>query len=170
MPYGKPTNKILVAGTPIVDECVTEGTSVKPGLLVVRGTGDHQVVLAGAGAKNPLGVVDIDPRYKMADAFPDKHPVKVLKGAIVALLLLAASQTIAKGRALICAANGQVQGAVDLSVSVPSGATAVTSTAAQPDLTEAGSIPPGGVIVGYAEETLSTGAGETKWIMARLVI
>jgi hypothetical protein len=78
MPYGKPANKILVAGTPIVDECVTEGTNVKPGLLVVKGTSDNQVVLAGAGALNVLGVIDVDSRYNMAEAFPDKHPLNHL--------------------------------------------------------------------------------------------
>ena len=71
MPFVKPTNKILVGGTPLVEELVTEGTSVKPGLFVIKGTGDHQVGLAGDGAKNVLGIVDGDPRYKLADAFPD---------------------------------------------------------------------------------------------------
>jgi len=147
MPYGKPTNKILVGGTPIVDECVTEGTSVKPGLLVIKGTNDNQVGLAGAGALNVLGVVDIDPRYKMTDAFADKAPVKVLKGPIVVLLLLAASQTIAKGRRLQAAANGQVQGFP----AVPAAA----------DIEK---------LIAYAEESVTTGAAETKWIMARLVV
>lgn len=147
MPYGKPTNKILVAGNPIIDECVTEGTSVKPGLLVVKGTGDHQVGLAGAGALNVLGVVDIDPRYKMTDTFADKFPVKVLKGPIVVMLTLAASQTIAKGRRMQAAANGQVQG--------------FPTTPAAGDIEK---------LIGYAEESVTTGAGETKPIMVRLVI
>ena len=147
MPYGKPTNKILVSGNPITDECVTEGASVKPGLLVIKGTGDHQVGLAGAGALNVLGVVDIDPRYKMTDAFPDKHPVKVLKGNIVTVLTLAASQTISKGRRMQAAANGQAQG--------------FPATPAAGDIEK---------LVAYAEESVTTGAGETKPIMARLVI
>jgi hypothetical protein len=147
MPYGKPSNKILVAGTPIVDECVTEGTSVKPGLLVIKGTDDHQVVLAGAGALNVLGVVDVDPRYDMTEAFPDNHPVKVLKGPIVVVLTLAASQTIAKGRRMQAAANGQVQ--------------AFPATPAAGDIEK---------LVGYAEESVTTAEGETKPIMVRLVI
>jgi hypothetical protein len=147
MPYGKPVNKILVAGTPIIDECVAEGTNVKPGLLVVKGTSDNQVVLAGAGALNVLGVIDVDSRYNMAEAFPDKHPVKVLKGPIVAVLTLAASQTIAKGRRMQAAANGQVQ--------------AFPATPAAGDIEK---------LVGYAEESVTTAAGETKPIMVRLVI
>jgi len=170
MPYVKPTNKILVGGTPLVDELVAEGTTLKPGLFVRKGTGDHQAQLAIDGDTRPLGILDADPRYKLADAFPDKHPVKALKGPIVVVATLAASQSITKGQALVCAANGQVKAGATLSVSVPSGATAVTSNAAQPDLTEAGTVPPGGVIVGYSEETISTGAGETKPIMMRLVI
>lgn len=76
-------------------------------MLVIKGTGDHQVGLAGAGAANVLGAVDYDPRYKISDAFTDKHPVRVLKGTIVVLTLVA-SQTIAKGDKLMAAANGQV--------------------------------------------------------------
>jgi len=44
------------------------------------------------------------------------------------------------------AANGRVESATKIAVAVPSGATPVTSTAAQPDLTESGSIPPDGLV------------------------
>lgn len=169
MPFGKPTNKILVAGQPLVEECVTEGASVKPGLFLKRGTADHQVVLAGDGEKNPLGVADYDPRYKISDAFADKLSIRVLKGAIVVLAMLASGNNVVKGQPLVCAANGMLKLAADISVSVPSGATTVTSTAAQPDLTEIGSIPPYGVIVSFAEESVDASA-EDKPIMARLVI
>lgn len=67
MPFVKPSNKILVGGEPLSEELVTEGTSVKPGLLVIKGTGDHQVGLAGDGARNVLGVADYDARYPIAD-------------------------------------------------------------------------------------------------------
>jgi len=169
MPFIKPTNKILVGGQPLVEELVTEGTSCKPGLFVVKGTADHQVGLAGDGAKNPLGILDSDPRYPITDTFPDKHPVRVLKGPIVVVATLASGNNVSKGQALVCAANGQVKAAADISVQVPSGATAVTSTAAQPDLTEIGSIPPYGVIVGFAEESVDASAA-AKSIMVRLVI
>jgi hypothetical protein len=169
MPFVKPTNKVLVGGNPIIDELVAEGTTLAPRLFVRKGTGDHQAQLAVDGEIRPLGILDMDPRYKITDAFADKAPVKVLKGPIVVVAKLAASQTITKGQALVCAANGEVKAAATISVSVPAGATAVTSTAAQPDLLEIGSIPPYGVIVGFAEETISTGAGETKPILMRLV-
>lgn len=169
MPFVKPSNKILVAGAPLSEECVTEGTTVKPGLFLKKGTADHQVTLAGDGEKKPVGVADYDPRYKISDAFPDKHPVRVLKGPIVILATLLSGNNVVKGAALVCAANGKLKAAADISVSVPSGAVAVTSTAAQPDLTEIGSIPPYGVIVAFAEESVDASA-EDKPIMARLVI
>jgi len=147
MPYVRPTNKVLVGGNPIVDECVTEGTSVAPRLLVIKGTADNQVGLAGAGALNVLGVVDVDPRYNIANTFSNNFPVKVLKGSIVVVLTLAASQTIAKGRRLQAAASGQVQG--------------FPTTPAAGDIEK---------LIAYAEESVTTGAAETKPIMARLVI
>lgn len=169
MPYVKPSNKILVAGSPLVEELVTEGATVKPGLLVIKGTGDHQVQPAGDGAKNPLGVADYDPRYKITDAYADKSSMRVLKGPIVVLLTLASGNNVSKGQALVCAANGEVKAAADNSVSVPSGGTNVTSTAAQPDLQEIGSIPPYGIIIGFAEESVDA-SGEAKSLMMRMVI
>jgi hypothetical protein len=169
MPFVKPLNAVLVAGMPLVEELQTEGTSVKPGLFVKKGTGDHQVVLAGDGEKKPLGVVDADARYPIANAFPDKHPVRVMKGPIVVVATLASGNNVVKGAALICAANGKLKAAADIAVQVPSGTTNVTSNAAQPDLLEIGSIPPYGVIVAFAEESVDASA-EDKPIMARLVI
>lgn len=169
MPFIRPSNKILVAGSPLVEELVTEGTTVKPGLFLRKGTADHQVQPAGDGEKKPLGVADFDPRYKISDAFPDKHPVRVLKGPIVVVATLASGNNVVKGAPLVCALNGRLKAAADIAVQVPSGATAVTSTAAQPDLLEIGSIPPYGVIVGFAEESVDASAAD-KPIMVRLVI
>ena len=169
MPFVKPSNAILVGGSPLVEELVTEGTTVKPGLFLKKGTADHQVTLAGDGEKKPLGVADYDPRYKISDAFPDKHPVRALKGSIVVVATLASGNNVTKGASLVCAANGKLKAAADIAVQVPSGSTAVMSTAAQPDLTEIGSIPPYGVIVGFAEESVDA-SSEDKPIMVRLVI
>jgi hypothetical protein len=169
MPFGKPSNKILVAGQPLVEECVAEGATIKPGLFLKKGTADYQVVLTADGEKNPVGVADYDPRYKISDAFSDKHSVRVLKGAIVVVATLLTGNNAVKGQPLVCAADGKVKLAADISVSVPAGSTNVTSDAAQPDLTEIGSIPPYGVIVGFAEESIDASAAD-KPIMVRLVI
>lgn len=47
MPFGKQANKILVASSPLVEELIIKGTIVKPELFLKKGTGDHQVTLAG---------------------------------------------------------------------------------------------------------------------------
>lgn len=169
MPFVRPTNKVLVAGSPLVEEQVAEGATVKPRLFLRKGTGDHQVQPAGDGEKNPLGIADYDPRKPIDEAFADGDPVRVLKGSIVVVAIAKTGNNIAKGQPLVCAADGLVKLAADIAVSVPSGATTVTSTAAQPDLTEVGSIPPYGVIVAYAEESVDASA-EDKPIMVRVVI
>lgn len=149
MPFVRPSNKILVAGNPVVEECLGENTGasddLKPGMLCIKGTGDHQVKYAGAAAVNVAGVADFDPRYKITDAFPEGTSLRVLSGAIVVVLTLAASQTINKGDKLIAAANGQVQ--------------AYPATPAAGDEEK---------IVAVAKESVTTGAGETKPIMAEL--
>ena len=154
MPFVKPSNKILVGGTPLSEELLTEGASVKPGLFVKKGSGDHQVGLAGDKARNVLGVVDYDARYPIADAFPDKHPVRVLKGNIVVVCTLKSGQNVAKGARLMAAANGELQ---ELTAQVvdESGTGSYTLYF---DL-----------LVGYAEESVDASGG-AKSIMVRLVI
>lgn len=154
MPFVKPSNKILVGGTPLVEELVTEGTSVKPGLLVIKGTGDHQVGLAGNKARNVEGVVDYDPRYKITDAFPDKHPVRVLKGPIVVVCTLATGQNVAKGARLMAAANGELQELPTQNVDEGG----VSTYTLYFDL-----------LVAYAEESVDASAA-AKPIMVKLVI
>jgi hypothetical protein len=154
MPFVKPSNAILVGGSPLVEELVTEGTSVKPGLLVIKGTGDHQVGLAGDGARNVLGVVDSDPRYKITDAFPDKHPVRVLKGPIVVVCTLKSGQNVAKGARLDAAANGELK--ANAGKAVNEGGTATYTIYWD-------------TIIGYAEESVDASAA-AKPIMVRLVI
>lgn len=154
MPFVKPSNKILVGGTPLVEELVTEGTSVKPGLLVIKGTGDYQVGLAGDKARNVLGVVDYDPRYPITDAFPDKHPVRVLKGSIVVVCTLKSGENVAKGTRLMAAANGELKEIITQPVdeSGTSGYTIYYD-----------------ILVAYAEESVDASAA-AKPIMVKLVI
>jgi len=170
MTFVKPSNAVLVGGNPIVEEgLVTEGTACKARLFVKKGTADHQVTLAGDGEKKPLGILDREKDIPIGDTFPDKHPVRVMKAPAIVVAILASGNNVVKGAPLVCAANGKLKAAADISVSVPSGTTTVTSNAAQPDLVEIGSIPPYGVIVGFAEESVDASA-EDKPIMVRLVI
>lgn len=149
MPLGKPTNKILVAGEPIVEECLAENTGasddLKPGMLCIKGTEDHQVKYAGDAAVNVDGVVDYDPRYDITEALAEGTSVRKLSGSIVVVLTLAESQTINKGDKLIAAALGQCQ--------------AYPASPAAGDEEK---------IIGKAEESVTTGAGETKPIMVEL--
>jgi hypothetical protein len=80
--------------------------------------------------------------------------------------ILAENQSIVKGDRLKPAANGQVQKHVE-TLSVDAGTTTVTSTAANGAIVSGFALDP---IVAIAEETISTGAGETKPILMRLVI
>jgi len=170
MPFIKPLNAVLVGGNPIVEDgLVTEGTSCKARLFVKKGTADHQVQPAGDGEQKPLGILDRDKAIPIDNTFPDKHPVRVMKAPAVVVGILAQGNNVVKGAPLVCAPAGKLKAAAVISVSVPSGTTTVTSTAAQPDLVEIGSIPPYGPIVAYAEESVDASA-EDKPIMVRLVI
>jgi hypothetical protein len=73
-------------------------------------------------------------------------------------VLVESGGAITAGAAITSDANGRAVAATAFSVSVTAGATAVTSTAAQPDLTEAGGFLPQAVN-GYAVDAAS-GAGE----------
>jgi hypothetical protein len=166
MPFGKPENKVIAGGSPIIEELKAEGVNVKPRLLVVRGTDDGKVVPAGADATNVQGIVKEDARLPIDQAFPEGHEVQVIKGPCLVVGILAENQSIVKGDRLKPAANGEIQKHVE-TLSVDAGATTVTSTAANGAIVSGFALDP---IVAIAEETISTGVGETKPILMRLVI
>jgi len=146
---------------------VTAGHTV-PGRLVKRDTDDSHVQLAGAGDKGIIGFIGRDPKKDASTDYAAEDWARIGHGpGAVVVLSLDQSQTILKGDKLVPAANGRVKKATAFSVSVPSGGTAVTSTAAQPDLTEAGSDLPE-EIIGRAEESVTTGSGAYSDIMVRL--
>ncbi|MCL4492329.1 MAG: DUF2190 family protein [Nitrospirae bacterium] len=80
-------------------------------------------------------------------------------------VLVESGGAMAAGAPLASDALGKAVAATALSVSVPAGATAVTSTAAQPDLVEAGGYLPQAVN-GYA---IDAAAGAGEFIRVRLV-
>jgi len=90
-----------------------------------------------AGDGGPFGVAIAD----IASGEDMKGKVLV-KGAVDVV----ANGAISQLKFVKPAANGRVEAAAKMAVAVPSGATTVTSTAAQPDLTESGSIPPDGLV------------------------
>lgn len=107
--------------------------------------------LCSADAK-ALGVCNADTSAN------NEMPVTV-KG----IALVYSGGAITQGSAVSSDANGKAVAAANFSVSVPSGTTGVTSNAAQPDLTEAGSVLPQ-AINGYALDAAS-GADELIRVM-----
>lgn len=174
--YKKPSNKILVAGSPLVQELkVQTAAEMYPGRLVKKGTNDDDAIVNTAAA-NPLGWLgyeqcrdsdkpeDVDTVYALGDWVP------VLNGGNFVLVgRLASGQSVSKGAPLVGANDGELKAASTFSVSVPVGGTTVTSSAAQPNLVEAGAIPPEGLIVAIAEETVDA-SGAAADIMVRSLI
>jgi hypothetical protein len=84
---------------------------------------------------------------------------------VYGIALVEAGGAISKGQAVKSDANGKAVAATNFSVSVPAGATTVTSDAAQPDLVEAGGVLPEAVN-GYALDD-AAGAGEIIRVVLR---
>ena len=148
-PFVQPTATILVGGNPIIEECVAENTGasddLKPGMLCIKGTADHQVKYAGAAAVNVVGVADIDGVHPKTTAYVEGKNVRVLKGPCVVLLTLANGESVAKGDKLIAAATGECA--------------AFPATPAAGDEEK---------IIGIAEETVDASGGAAS-IMVRLI-
>ena len=174
--YQRPSNAILVAGDPLVQFLKIETvTNCYAGRLVKKGTNDDDVVVCGAGEKPGgwLGYEQTHKQYRPTTVdtiYKADDQVAVLNGGrFVIVARLANGETVSKNDPLVAAANGEVKAASALAVTVPSGATPVTSDAAQPDLTESGSIPPEGMIVAIAEESVDASGGAED-IMVRSLI
>lgn len=143
----KPTNTIVAAGTPLVQELKVEAAAnMYPGRLVIKGTNDDDVSVAGAAAANCagwLGYEQTAPAYRPST--PDtiyviNDQAAVLNGGgFVVVGTLTTSQTIAKGAKLESGADGTLQALA------------------------------AGTLVGYAEESVTT-TGATADIMTRSVI
>ena len=149
MPFKQPSNVILVGGNPIIEECVAENTGasddLKPGMLCIKGTADHQVVYAGDEAVNVLGVVDFDEKHPITDVYVEGSSVRVLRAPAVVVLTLASGQSVAKGDKLVAAASGECK--------------AYPATPATGDEEK---------IIGVAEETVDASGGALP-IMVRLI-
>lgn len=155
MPQAKiiPTNAILVAGTPRVQELeVKTVTEFCPGKLVITDTNEWDCKVAGAAAANVLGVADVPSDEKLTDyitesaagtvteTFTAKDQIRVLSGPIRVMLMALSGETIEVGTRLIAAANGLVA----------AGATA-------------------GQCIGYAV-TDPTLTSSCKWVLVDLII
>lgn len=145
----KPINKIVAAGTPLVQELKVESaTNMYPGRLVKKGTADDDVVISdsttGAAIVGWLGYEHTAPVYRPAT--PDTiyeagAQAAVINGPMVIVALLANGQNVAKGAELTAAADGEL--------------TAATIGTHR--------------VVAYAEESVNAGAGAAD-IMVRSVL
>jgi hypothetical protein len=135
-----PDNKIVTGGqfAPALRYVVKTATNVIPGRLVTRDTTDAQIKVCTASDR-PLGVVSYEdalPIYKPA-LITDEYaagaevPVHCTPGEIV-VLTLTTSQTVVAGDFLVPTADGLVAKAAV--AAIPSGATQVTSSSAQPQI------------------------------------
>ena len=171
--WQKPDRAILVAGHPFVQELKIENaTNMYAGRVVKKGTTDADMVVGTAGC-NPIGVLgweQTNAKHRptlITDLYLINALAAVLSGPMIVPLLLS-TDTVVKGDALVAGADGKVRKAAAITVTVPAGGTNVTSTSAQPDLTEAGSLPPGGPIIAYAEESQDASGGD-KILLGRWV-
>lgn len=165
----KPTNQILVYGDKKIIEMkvgsLATVAQMVPGRLVIRDAADNEVKEAGAGAKNFLGIIDVDPTHDIDDTYAlgDNLPIIVPTSDTFLKLLLLANENVTQGDELIVAANGKVSKAIDIEVAA--GAVAVTSTAANGAIVT-GSVLPGGKIVGDVWE--SSNIAEDAWVIVKM--
>ena len=174
MTFPAPTNKFVVQGkNDTFNESNAAAATIVPGYVLMKGTTDDDVLI-NDGAHNPVGWAGYEqasPEFKPSNlatayALNARVPVVSAKGCVVAATL-ATSQTIVRGDALITSTGspGMVCKATQLGVA--SGATAMTSAAANGVTDITGSAPAIGTrIVGYAEQSVTT-TGSTATILIR---
>lgn len=111
----QPTNAILVSGNPIYEEYEVEsGTSMYPGHLVIKGTGAHQINVAGDNSVAVVGVLDVMPDKNLAEMYENSttysagDQVRVIRGDCVVKLRKASGATITVGLKVQAAASGEV--------------------------------------------------------------
>ena len=173
MPFKMPSGrKVVVAGNPIIEELTVEGTLVKPGRLVEKGTAATQVKgLTGPTAK-PSGWVGWDNEGAHPEASPatrdtaytagKKAPIVYGPGTIL-VGKLASGQNVTKDAPLIPAnANGELQAAATATAVETAGSSHVT-------VALAGSFPAGGMIVALAKENKDASASALDIIVESLI-
>lgn len=149
----QPSNAILYAGTPVIQEMEVKTTSeFCPGKLVITDTNDWDCKVAGAASTAVIGVADVPSDEKLTSyisesaagtvttAFTAGDQIRVLRGDIIVKLMALSGETINVGTKLVAAANGLVK----------AGTTA-------------------GQVIGYSLES-PTLTSSCKWILVKLTI
>lgn len=110
MPQGdvSPSNAIFCAGTPIIHEYeVKTATSCYPGRLVIRDTSDGNIKVAGNGATDVLGVLDVQPDELRTTIYTQYDQARVLSDCEV-LVEAISGAVITAGLTLLAATGGTV--------------------------------------------------------------
>jgi hypothetical protein len=173
--YQKPSNAILVAGTPFKQTLKVENAAnMYPGRLVIQGTNDDDITVAGVYALNAMAVgwlsyEQTTKKYRPATVdtiyLVNAQAVVLNGGGFIVVAALAASQgTLKKGDALVMAADGTLKKAAVIQITA-SGAGNITDG----QTPGSGSLGDDGPIVAYAEESIADVAA-IQDIMVRSVI
>jgi len=171
MPFTAPTGrKVVLAGSPVIEEFTVEGVGIKPSLLCKKGTLATQVVVVAAATDKPAGWVGWDAEGAHPAASPalrttaytaaKKCPVAYGPGIIV-YARLANGQNVVKDQPLVPAADGELAAAANITVTETASTKHVTATA--------GSFPLGGMIVALAKEDKNCSGGAANIIVESLI-
>lgn len=173
MSLGPPTaanhNRNLIANTHLVAHVgnlkVKTATGVRAHRFVKRDTTDKEIQVTTTGDV-PLGIVThriIDDDIATAADYAAADVLKVERGAGTCrkVVLLSGSAAVVPGDELTTATGGKLKKRSALSATTPAGATAVTSSGAQPAMTMAGGTLPE-PLVAYAAESCNPAAADTE--------
>jgi len=171
MPFTIPSGrKVVIAGSPVIEELTAEGVGVKPGRLVKKGTAATQVVVVAAATDKPSGWVGWDGEGAHPGASPatkdtaytagKKAPIWYGPGTI-GWGVLASGQNVTKDTPLIPAANGELAAASNIAAEEQAGTRHVAATG--------GSFPPGGMIVAFAKENCDATSAAKQIVIESLI-
>lgn len=162
-----PTNNIVVSGNPVLlgERTITVATGMYPGVLVAKGATDNDIIVCPVNG-TPIGILAYE---QTSLAYLPQNPTTiynvgdramVITGDITYVAYVAASAT--EGQMLVPAAAGQLTPATALTI--PSGATPVTSTSAQPAIS--GSAQQG---VAIAEGSVTVSSSAVRAVVRNLL-
>ena len=170
MPFTIPSGrKVVIAGNPIIEELTAEGTGVKPGRLVKKGTAATQVLVVAAATDKPSGWVGWDGEGTHPSASPATRDTAYATGKLGPIVYgpgtilvgkLASGQNVTKDAPLVPAADGELQAAATISNTGSSGHVGATL---------AGSFAPGGMIVALAKQDCNASGAATDIIVESLI-
>jgi len=171
MPFTIPSGrKVVIAGNPVIEDLIAEGTGVKPGRLVKKGTAATQVVVVAAATDKPSGWVGWDGEGAHQRVSPatrdtaytaaDHAPIWYGPGTI-GVGKLASGQNVTKDTPLIPAADGELQAASNIAATEQADTRHPAATT--------GSFPPGGMIVALAKQNCDASGGATDIAIESLI-